>query len=73
MLPHWLKFRENTESKNLKIVKTKNGRAMLLSKCAMCNSNKLGFIKAEEATGILGNMLNTMSALTTVSFRFLAS
>ena len=45
MLSHCLKCRKNTESKNLKVVKTKNGRIMLLSKCAVCHSKKSKFIK----------------------------
>ena len=32
--------RKNTESKNPKVVKKKNGRIMLLSNCAFCNSKK---------------------------------
>ena len=36
---------KNTESKNPNPVKTKNGRIMLLSQCAVCNSGKLRFIK----------------------------
>ena len=36
MLSYCLKYRKNTESKNAKAVKTKNGRIMLLSKCAVC-------------------------------------
>ena len=35
MLSYCLKCRKNTESKNPKIVRTKNGRIMLLSKCAI--------------------------------------
>ena len=34
MLLYW----KSTESKNLKVAKTKNGRIMLLSKCAVCDS-----------------------------------
>ena len=33
MLSYCLKCRKNTESKNPKVVRTKNGRIMLLSKC----------------------------------------
>ena len=40
MLSYWLKCRKSTESKNPKVVKTKNRRAMLLSKCAVFNSRK---------------------------------
>ena len=38
MLSHCLKCRKNTESENPKVTKTKNGRIMLLSKCAVCDS-----------------------------------
>ena len=38
MLCYYLKCGKNAESKNLNVVKTKNGRIMLLSKCAVCNS-----------------------------------
>ena len=38
MLSYCLKCRKNTESKNPKGLRTKNGRIMLLSKCSMRNS-----------------------------------
>ena len=47
MLSDGLKCRKNTESKNTKFVKTKNARIMLLSKCAVCNSKTLNFIKEQ--------------------------
>ena len=40
MLSCSLKCRKNTESKNPKIVKSKNGKIMLLSKFAVCDSKK---------------------------------
>ena len=40
MLLYCLKCRKNTESKNPKIVRIKNGRIMLLSKCAVWESKK---------------------------------
>ena len=48
MLSHCLMCRKNTESKNPKAVRTKNGRKMLLLKCVVCDSNfliKSKFIK----------------------------
>ena len=33
--------RKNTEIKNTKVVKTKNGKIMLLSKCEVCNSKQI--------------------------------
>ena len=56
MLSYCLKYRKNTESKNPKVARTKNGRIMLLSKCAVCDSEKSKFIKQEEATGLLGSL-----------------
>ena len=40
MLSYCLKCRKNTESKDPKVVRTENGRIMLLSKCAVCDSKK---------------------------------
>ena len=51
-----LKSRKNTESKNPKVARTKNGRIMLLSKCAMCDSKKSKFIKEQEASGLLSSL-----------------
>ena len=56
MLSYSLKCRKNTESKNLKFVRTKNGRIMLLSKWAMCDSKKSEFIKDQEASGLLSSL-----------------
>ena len=56
MLSHCLKCRKNTESKNPKIARTKNGRIMLLSKCAGCDSKTSKFIKQEEANGLLSSL-----------------
>ena len=44
MLLYFLKYRKNTESKNPKVVKTKNGRTMLLSKYVVCDNK---FIKEQ--------------------------
>ena len=49
MLSHCLKCRKNTESTNRQVLKTKNGRIMLFSKCAACDrivkNRKLSKIK----------------------------
>ena len=39
--------------KNIKVIKTKNGRIMLLLKCAVCNCKKSKFVKEKEARGLL--------------------
>ena len=56
MLSYCLKCRKNTESKNPKVTRTKNGRIMLLSKCAVCESKKSKFIKQQEASGLLSSL-----------------
>ena len=56
MLSYCLKSRKNTESKNPKVVKAKNGIIRILSKCAGCNSKKSKFIKEEEVRGLLSNL-----------------
>ena len=47
---------KKSESKNPKVAKTKNGRIMLLSKCAVCDSKKLKFIKKKEAIGLISSL-----------------
>ena len=57
MLPYFLKCRKNTESKNPKVARTKNGRIMLLSKRAVCDRKKSKFIKQQKASGLLNSLL----------------
>ena len=45
MLCYFLMCRKNTESKNPKVVRTKKGGIMLLSKCVVRDCKKLKFIK----------------------------
>ena len=56
MLLYCLKYRKNTENKNLKVVKTRNGRIMVLSKCAVSDSKKSRFIKEQEANRLLSSL-----------------
>ena len=56
MLSYCLKCRKNTEIKNPKIARTKNGRIMLLSKYAVCDSNKLQFMKQQETSRLLSSL-----------------
>ena len=47
---------KNTEYKNPKVVRTKNERIMLLSKCVVCNGRKSKFLKKQEAKGLLSSI-----------------
>ena len=38
------------------MLKTKNGRLNLSSKCAVCESKKLRFMKEQETKGLLSNL-----------------
>ena len=50
------KCRKDTENINSKVLGTSNGKAMMLSKCAICGSKKSIFIKNQEAKGLLSNL-----------------
>ena len=56
MKSYCLKCRKNIENINSRVSKTGNGRTMLLSKCAICDSKKSRFIKNQEVKGILSNL-----------------
>ena len=47
---------KSTESKNPKVIWTRNGRAMLLSKCSVCNNKKSKFLKEQETKGLLSSL-----------------
>ena len=51
MLSYCLRCRKNTK-KISKVTKRKNGRIMVLSKCAVCDSKKSKFYKEREASGL---------------------
>ena len=52
MSSYCLKCRKNAENTNPR----KNSKTMILSKCAICGSKKLRFVKKQEASGILSNL-----------------
>ena len=56
MLTYCLKCKKDTESVDSKLLKTKNGRTVLSSKCTVCGSKKSKFIKQQEAKGLLSNL-----------------
>ena len=66
MLSYCLKSRKNTERKNPKAVRSKNGRIMLLSKCKVCDSKNSKFIKEQEASE-LSNSLGIKTPLNKIS------
>ena len=51
-----MKCRKSTEGEHPKVVRTTNGRIILLLKCAVRDSKTLKYIKQQEASGLLSNL-----------------
>ena len=47
---------KNRESKNPEVLRTENGRIMLLSKCSGCKSKNSKFLKEQETRGLLSSL-----------------
>ena len=56
MKSYCLKCKKDIENINPRVSNTSNGRAIILSKCAICGSKKSRFIKNQEAKGLLSNL-----------------
>ena len=56
MESYWLKCRKDTENIDPKLLSTSNGKAMILSKCAICVSKTSRFMKNQAAKGLLSNL-----------------
>ena len=56
MQTYCLKCKKDTKNINPKISSTSNGKSMILSKCPICGSKKLRFIKNQEAKGLFSNL-----------------
>ena len=56
MLSYCLNCRKNIQSKDPEVVKTKNERIILLSKCSVSSSKKSKFLKEQEARGLLSSL-----------------
>ena len=51
-----MKCRKDTANINPSVSSTSDGRAMILSKYAICGNKKSRFIKNQEAKGLLSNL-----------------
>ena len=73
MKAYCLKCKKDTENIDPNISNTSNGKAMTLSKCAICGSKKSRFIKNQEVKGLLSNvgirtLLNKVPILSDILF-----
>ena len=48
--------KKNTGNRDPEVSSTSNGKAMILSKCAICGSKRSRFIKDQEAKGLLSKL-----------------
>ena len=48
--------KKKTDNINSKVVKTKNGQLMLMSKCSICGNKKSRFMKEQEGKGLWSNL-----------------
>ena len=56
MLNYCLVCKKNTDNVNSKMIKTKNGRVMLLSQCSVCGNKKSRFMEDQEAKELLSSL-----------------
>ena len=51
-----LKSKKDTSNIDPKMVKTKNNRLLMQSKCSVCGTKKSRFVKEQDAKGLLSNL-----------------
>ena len=56
VLTYCVKCRKDTENIDSKMVRTKNNRLVMQSKCSVCGIKKSRFVKEQEAKGLLSNL-----------------
>ena len=56
MKTYCVKCRKDTENIDPKIVRTKNNRLVMQSKCFVCGIKKSRFVKEQKAKGLLSNL-----------------
>ena len=52
----WAKCRKDTENIDPKMVRTKNNKLIMQSKCSVSGIKKSRFVKEQEAKGLLSNL-----------------
>ena len=56
MKTYRVKCRKDNENIDSKMVRTKNNRLVMQSKCSVCRIKKPRFVKEQEAKGLLSNL-----------------
>ena len=71
MLTYCLKYKKDAESVDSKMLKTKDGRPMSPSKCAVCGSKKSSFMSSFKSSKFWVEEILFGSGLINFSIRFL--
>ena len=56
MKTYCVKCRKDTENIDTKMIRTKNNRLVIQSKCPVCGIEKPKFVKKQEAKGLLSTL-----------------
>ena len=56
MKTYCVKWRKDTENIDPKMIRTKNNRLVMQSKCSVCGIKKSRFVKEKEAKALLSNL-----------------
>ena len=56
MKTYCLKCKANTDNIDPKMIRTKNNRLIMQSKCSVCGTKKSRFVKEQDAKGLLSNL-----------------
>ena len=56
MKTYCVKCRKDIENIDTRMVRTKNGKIIMHSKCPVCGIKKSRFVKEQEAKGLLSNL-----------------
>ena len=56
MKTYCLKCKMNTDNIDPKMVRTKNNRLLMQSKCSVCGTKKSRFVKEQDAKGLLSQL-----------------
>ena len=72
MNTYCLKCKKDTANIDLKMVKTKNNRLPMQSKCSACGTKKSRFVKKKDAKALLSNLgiKTTLSKIPLLNFCF---
>ena len=56
MQAYCVSCKKNTENKDAKVIRTKNGRLQMKYQYSICGNKKSRFVKEQEAKGILSSL-----------------